>query len=134
MRRWHVHTQHPLELTDVLNGMDVMEEKYQTLSTTNASKLQPDDHQPQLHSKLRVKESWESMLPDVHAFLEWLVANRQNSVEWVLLWASSWQEFAVSPLRHERLRHINGLCRDVGIACGAVCRHIRLNLNFCYFR
>ena len=63
-----MHTLHPLELTHVLNGW---------------GPGGPDD-----------ELGWRELLPEWELFLEWLVANRQNRAEWVLLMAPSWQEFA----------------------------------------
>ncbi len=73
-----VHTQHPLELTDFLQGHD-----------------------------------WEKTL-------EWLVANLQNEVEWVLLLSRGWGEWGVGDIRKERLRMINNICHDFGMPCGVV--------------
>jgi len=60
------------------------------------------------------------MLPDWDLVLEWMVANRQNEVEWVLLRADSWDDFAVSPQRQDRLRELTNRCHSYGMACGVV--------------
>jgi hypothetical protein len=60
-RGTHLHTQHPIELTEYLNGFG-----------KNLS---------QHHSH------WEIMKPKYELFLEWMVANKQNRLEWYLLWA-----------------------------------------------
>lgn len=92
IRAWHLHTQHPLELTDMLNGWG-----------------------PQGPSDLA---GWESTLPEWSLFLEWIIANRQNRVEWFLLMAESWQEFADSKERQRRLRKLVEMGHDWGIAVG----------------
>ena len=60
------------------------------------------------------------MLPDWDHFLEWMVANRQNEVEWLLLRAESWDAYAVSPERQARLRTLTSHCHRYAIACGVV--------------
>lgn len=92
LRLWHIHTQHPLELTDLLNG-------FGPAGPADAS-------------------GWEAMLPEWERLLEWLLANRQNRVEWALLWAASWQEFGDGPLRKARLARLVQLAHDYGIAVG----------------
>lgn len=92
IRAWHIHTQHPLELTHVLNGWG-----------PNG----PDD-----------EAGWQSLLPEWERFLEWSVANRQNRVEWFLLMAESWQAFADSPQRQQRLRTLVQIAHDWGLAVG----------------
>ena len=67
-----------------------------------------------------VQASFESMLPEFELFLEWLVANRQNEVEWNLLIAESWREFGFSELRQSRFRALTDACHRYAMACGAV--------------
>ncbi len=92
-RAIHLHTQHPLELTDMLQGF---------------GPRGPEDD-----------AGWERSLEEWDRFLEWCVANGQNGVEWFLLWAKTWEDFADSPKRLGRLvqlvqrAHAFGL--DVGI-------------------
>ena len=92
IRAMHLHTQHPLELTDFLQGFGPKGE------------LDAD--------------SWQSMSADWDAVLEWLLANRQNRVEWALLWAKHWQEFADSSTRQDRLRYIVARGQEFGLAVG----------------
>jgi len=89
-----VHTMHPIELTDFLQGWDIVEDGY--------------------------SETWESMLPQWELTIEWMTANYQNEVEVLLLIADSWRDFAYSDLRKQRYRTINQVCHDFGIICGAV--------------
>jgi hypothetical protein len=91
-RAMHLHTMHPLELTDVLQGW---------------GKLGPND-----------AAGWESMLGEWERFLEWSVANGQNGVEWFLLWAESWKEFADSGTRLDRLARLVQLAHDYGVDAG----------------
>lgn len=91
-RNWHLHTMHPLELTDLLNGW---------------GPEGPDD-----------EAGWESMLPEWDLFLEWLLANRQNEVEWVLLEAATWADFAQSDVRQARLAALVERAHDYGIHAG----------------
>lgn len=92
IRTWHIHTQHPLELTHVLNGW---------------GPGGVDD-----------KPGWEALLPEWERFLEWAVANKQNRVEWFLLMAESWQSFADSEERQARLRTLVDMAHQWGLAVG----------------
>ncbi len=92
VRTWHIHTQHPLELTHVLNGWG------------------PDGPEDEI--------GWRSLLPEWESFLEWAIANRQNRVEWFLLMADSWQAFADSAERQQRLQQLVQMAHDWGIAVG----------------
>lgn len=92
IRAWHIHTQHPLELTHVLNGWG------------------PDGPED--------TDGWEALLPEWERFLEWSVANKQNRVEWFLLMADSWQTFADSPERQQRLRRLVDMAHQWGLAVG----------------
>ena len=88
----HIHTMHPLELTNLLNGW---------------GKSGPDD-----------EAGWRSMLGEWDSFLEWCVANRQNTVEWVPLMASSWQAFADGPVRQARFAELVAHAHAWGIGAG----------------
>ena len=92
-RGWHLHTMHPLELTDLLNGWG-----------------------PGGPADLA---GWQAMLPEWDLFCEWAVANRQNEVEWVLLSAASWQGFADGAERQRRLRLLVDRAHAWGIGVGA---------------
>ena len=63
-------------------------------------------------------EEWASMLPQVEAFFEWLVANRQNRFEYVLLWYAAWEPagYGASLLRQQRVRNITDLAHAFGLA------------------
>lgn len=92
MRGIHIHTMHPIELTNLLNGW---------------GKRGPGDN-----------EGWREMLPEWRLFLEWEIANRQNMVEWVPLAALSWEEFASSQIRKERFSELVRMAHEWGIAVG----------------
>lgn len=92
IRTWHLHTQHPLELTHVLNGW---------------GPKGPDD-----------LNGWQALLPEWESFLEWAIANRQNRVTWFLLMAQSWQAFADSSERQRRLNTLVDMAHQWGIAAG----------------
>eukprot|EP00928_Gymnodinium_smaydae_P043028 TRINITY_DN28919_c0_g1_i1.p1 TRINITY_DN28919_c0_g1~~TRINITY_DN28919_c0_g1_i1.p1 ORF type:complete len:1089 (+),score=259.45 TRINITY_DN28919_c0_g1_i1:60-3269(+) len=100
VRGMHYHTEHPLELTDVLQGLSV-----------------PFNCEL---SGSPCREPFETMLPEVESFFEWAVANRLNRIEWILLGTASWPDAGASPERRQRLATINNLCSDFGLACGAV--------------
>jgi hypothetical protein len=88
----HLHTMHPIELTDLLNGWG-----------------------PQGPNDLA---GWQAQLPEWERFCEWMIANRQNEVEWVLLMARSWQQFADSPERQRRLGLIVDEAQAWGLTVG----------------
>ncbi|HEY1100005.1 MAG TPA: hypothetical protein VGF99_13805 [Myxococcota bacterium] len=96
-RNMHLHTMHPLELTDLLNGWGIT-----TDTTIGYENL----------------DSWNAMRPEWSLFLEWMIANGQNEVEWILLEADSWTEFAHSEERARRLSLLVDDCHDWGVACG----------------
>ena len=95
-RGFHIHTEHPLELVEVLQGADAL--------LPNGSTV-----------------AWEAMLGDVAALFEWLVANRQNRVQWILLAAPEWKHsgWVSSVGRQRRLRTLTDLGRSFGLAVGA---------------
>lgn len=102
-----VWMQHPLELTDVLNGFNSSSTEYFPFGLPSAS-------DPEAYF-----ESWESMLPQVELFAEWLVANKQNRISWILLWTEKWNEFATSTLRLSRLQKLTALFTSFGLLVGA---------------
>ena len=53
LRGFHIHTEHPLELTDMLTGFDI---------TVNGT----------------VVEAWDEMVPDFERYLHWSLAHRLN--------------------------------------------------------
>lgn len=86
------HTMHPLELAHVLNGWG------------------PGGAQD--------AAGWQGLLPEWESYLEWLIANRQNEIEWVLLEKAPWAEFARSPERQARLRQLTGIGHDWQVRIG----------------
>ena len=92
VRATHLHTQHPLELTDMLQGWGPKGIEDQT--------------------------GFDASLDEWESYVEWLLANRQNRVEWALLWAKSWKTFADSQQRIMRLKKIVDLAHAYGIAAG----------------
>ena len=88
----HYHTQHPIEITDMLQGW---------------GPGGPAD-----------EVGFQASLAEWDLVLEWLVANRQNAVEWILLWAEKWKDFADSPLRLQRLRTLVERAQAFGLAVG----------------
>lgn len=90
IRNLHVHTMHPLELTELLNGW-------------------PMDN----------ADAWAALLPEWDHFLEWMLGNGNNEVEWVLLEAASWSDYAASAERQRRLRILVERAHDFGVRAGA---------------
>lgn len=91
-RALHQHTMHPLELTHVLNGW---------------GPKGPGD-----------QVGWEKLRGEWELYLEWLIANRQNEVEWVLLEKGPWQSFSRSTLRQKRLLALVEQAHGWGLRAG----------------
>ena len=85
----HLHTMHPIELTHVLNGW---------------GPDGPDDG-----------DGFDELTGEWALYLEWLLANRQNTVEWVLLEADAWLAFSRGDTRRERLATLNAMADAHGI-------------------
>ncbi len=92
IRGLQIHTMHPLELTNLLEGWGPNE---------------PED-----------EAGFEAMLPDWDRALEWAVANRQNRLQWVLLWAESWGDFGDSEERQSRLLALTTRAHEFAIEVG----------------
>lgn len=92
VRGIHLHTMHPIELTELLNGF---------------GPGGPGD-----------RDGWESQLPRWDRVLEWSLANRQNLVEWVLLEDRRWVDFSRSELRQERLGRLVDRGHEWGLQVG----------------
>lgn len=93
IRGLQLHTMHPLELTNLLEGW---------------GPGGPDD-----------EKGWRDMLPEWDHFLEWLLANGQNSVHWVLLEGEKWKAFATSEVRRLRISELVAHAHAYGITVGA---------------
>lgn len=95
-RGFHTHTEHPLELLEVLQGSD-LDLGNATVNATNATNATAN----------RRVISWEEQLEEGHvaSWLEWCTANRLNRAEWVLLETPEWNAngFVNSTLRRSRL-------------------------------
>ncbi len=88
----HLHTMHPIELTELLNGW---------------GPKGPDD-----------EKGFTEELQLWQRYCEWLLANRQNLVEWVLLEAPGWKDFSQSKLRQERMKRLVEIAHQYGISVG----------------
>ncbi len=92
-RGLQLHTMHPLELTDMLQGW---------------GPGGPAD-----------EAGWNALLPEWDAFLEWMLANRQNRVHWIVLGADSWMDFADGPVRQQRFTTLVARGHEFGLWIGA---------------
>mmetsp|Transcript_32495 Transcript_32495/g.54360 ORF Transcript_32495/g.54360 Transcript_32495/m.54360 type:complete len:919 (+) Transcript_32495:62-2818(+) len=139
-RTWHVHTQHPLEFTDVLNGYDIpmfqKKDSHKSAHTTSTASaaiadsdtsvgtdIDTDSKQfGQSGKKSDYVESWESMFSTLDGLFEWMVANRQNRMEVLLLGSPKWDKYdnmTTGAERQDRLRRINQLGHAFGVLVGA---------------
>lgn len=91
-RAVHWHTMHPIELAHVLNGWG-----------PNG----PQDVQ-----------GFNSLLPEWDLFLEWMIAHRQNAIEWVLLADKTHTSFNDSPERMARLTKLVQMSHAWGLLTG----------------
>jgi hypothetical protein len=120
-RNFHIHTQHPLELNEVLQGMDIpmngplYQDCSQYHSTADPGQQQ---HQHQ-HSGGHYCERWEDMVADVVKLFEWCVANKLNKIEWMLLGNYKWGLFDTSDFRKKRLQVLTSLGHQFGLLVGA---------------
>ena len=87
-----LHTMHPIELTDLLNGWGL--------------------------AYMEDQSSWDAMLVDWHQTLQWALANGQNRIHWVLLEGPQWLEFSRSDLRQQRLKTLVEIGHSYGILVG----------------
>lgn len=94
IRGEHYHSMHPLEFTELFNGFDSMYDN-------------------------GTVQAWDTMVPEFSQYCEWLIANGQNRLEWVLLYAEEWSEFAWSETRRERLESLIHIAHQWGISVGA---------------
>jgi hypothetical protein len=92
LRGIHLHTMHPIELTHVLNGW---------------GEGGPQDAQ-----------GFERLLPEWELQCEWLLAHRQNQVQWVLLADKVHTAFNDSPERLQRLKRLVDLSHSWGLLTG----------------
>lgn len=140
-RSFHLHTQHPIELTEVLQGHDIPQfgphgprcrlfsekrdrmkrrrkEDAQLLSVEERRALvAARQAEEQEESSTPYCERWEDMVRDVDLMFEWAVANRQNKIEWLLLGNYKWgDEFHT---RNKRLKLLTGLGHRYSLLVGA---------------
>jgi hypothetical protein len=117
VRSFHYHTQHPLELTEVLQGMDIpmfgpLSPDCENTRYMNRSQFDQNPH-------ITYCERWEDMVGDVNLLFEWAVANKFNRVEWLLLGNYKWREFDDSETRSKRMHVITSLGHKYGLLIGA---------------
>lgn len=117
-RTFHIHTQHPLEVTEVLQGHDIPQLgplgphcSFFTLRAPITNDI-----------KIPYCERWEDMVGDVNRLFQWAVANRLNKIEWLLLGNYKWGEGGDElSTRLKRLRVLTGLGHAYGLMVGADC-------------
>lgn len=121
-RAFHIHTQHPLELTEVLQGYDIPQfGPHGPHCSVFSQRKYNDSFQNKIKSKPHTMycERWEDMVDDVNRMYEWAVANRLNKLEWLLLGNFKWGEDADT--RMKRFRILTSLAHDYSLLVGADC-------------
>uniref|UniRef100_A0A7S3G8P8 Uncharacterized protein n=1 Tax=Palpitomonas bilix TaxID=652834 RepID=A0A7S3G8P8_9EUKA len=91
-RAIHIHTEHPLELTEVLNGWG--------------------------DGSYEDEKGFERMLADWRKAVRWIAANRGNGVEWVLLASDDWGSWANSTQRQDRIKRLTAIAASYAVAPG----------------
>jgi hypothetical protein len=120
-RAFHIHTQHPLEVTEVLQGHDVPQfgphgPHCKIFNKTHNRLSKQERSQLGSHAYC---ERWEDMVPDVDAMFEWALANRLNKIEWLLLGNYKWGDELDTKRR--RLSVLTGLGHQYSLLVGADC-------------
>lgn len=138
-RSFHIHTQHPLELTEVLQGHDIpqfgpigprcrhhsskrelSQQWIKSLREGNATVEEVQSLRTEywkLDEEIPYCERWEDMVKDVDKMFEWGVANRLNKFEWLLLGNYKWGDELGS--RMHRLRVMTSLGHEYSLMIGA---------------
>jgi hypothetical protein len=93
VRNVHLHTSHPIELSELLNGFGP------SFTTDDDAAFDAE------------RAKWR-------AFLVWLVASGGNEVQWLLLESDAWSDFALSSARQARLTALVDDCHAFGVSCG----------------
>ncbi len=124
-RGFHIHTQHPLELTEVLQGHDIPmfgPHGKHCVTYNISSSLKSEQYSRQSTSTTTPEqhcERWEDMVGDVDHMFEWAVANRLNKIEWLLLGSYKWIDLDTSAYRQKRLRTLTQLGHEYSLLVGA---------------
>ena len=142
-RSFHIHTQHPLELTEVLQGHDIpqfgpvgphcndlwssrTQKKHSVMSTnsnhtyTYTSTKSHSSHQYHKDHNRQYCERWEDMVPDVDMLFQWAIANRLNKLEWLLLGNYKWGEGQLES-RKKRMKVLTSIAHEYSLMVGADC-------------
>lgn len=115
-RSFHIHTQHPLELTEVLQGHDIPQFGPHGSHCRLSSSLSPNTSRT---SPLAYCERWEDMVGEVDLMFQWALANRLNKIEWLLLGNYKWGDEL--EVRMKRLQLLTALGHDYSLMVGADC-------------
>lgn len=136
-RSFHIHTQHPVELTEVLQGHDIPQfgpigshcskytkryPEYDNIIHRYSKKSRfMDEHANVTSPSLDFTycERWEDMVNDVNKLYEWAVANRLNKLEWLLLGNYKWGDELET--RMKRFKLLTALAHDYSLYVGADC-------------
>lgn len=128
-RNFHIHTQHPLELTEVLQGFDIPMHGPHGPHCAKFSKKQEaykGTHTQGHHAEgsheipSEYCARWEDMVAEVDQMFQWAVANRLNKIEWLLLGNFRWDgDTEDLQNRQNRLSVLTNLGHEYSIMVGA---------------
>ncbi len=112
-RAFHIHTEHPLEMLDLLQGSDAVLGG----NASSAAAAAEDDAEDGGSTIV----PWADMHHEFVAWCSWALANKVNRVEWVLLQTPAWlaSGFVNSTLRQARLRNLTATAQSHGLLVGA---------------
>lgn len=120
IRIFHHHTQHPLELTEVMQGLDI------PMFGPHGPQCLKGDYAEYNRQRSQAKDSapiycerWEDMVSDMNTLYEWAVANKYNRLEWLLLGNYKWKGFDYSDTRRKRMKILTHLGNQFGLLVGA---------------
>jgi hypothetical protein len=93
IRGSHVHAEHPNELCNMLNGFAA-------------------------DGSFSSRDEWQVLLSEWAQYLQWLLAQGQNTVEWSLLSAKAFEQFDMSQERQYRLSELVRMAKAANLTVG----------------
>jgi hypothetical protein len=126
-RGFHLHTQHPIELTEVLQGHDIPQFgthgplcksfNRMPINKNNHDDINKPEVDPNPPLSVDYCERWDDMVIDVDYFYEWSIANGLNMIEWLLLGNYKWGDELL--IRSYRLKKLTDLGHQYSLLIGA---------------
>lgn len=119
-RGFHIHTQHPLEVTEVLQGHDIPQFGPFGPNCGIYNRRNKDHSINQNKDSIKLYcERWDDMVDDVNRLFEWAVANRLNKLEWLALGNFKWGNELETKMK--RFRVLTNLAHEYSLLLGLDC-------------